>query len=128
MYENLKNKTVLYIEDDQFIREQTSSLLNVVFGNVHIAENGQEGLSLFSEHSNSIDAIVTDINMPILTGIQMCKKLRSSREFNTPIIGVSAYSDDDNMLNESKDLFTMYLRKPIEIKDLIDSIEEVITG
>lgn len=48
--------------------------------------------------------------------------------YDTPIIGVSAYSDDDNMLNESKNLFTLYVRKPIEIKDLIDSIEEVITG
>lgn len=128
MYENLKNKTVLYIEDDKFIREQTSSLLNVVFGNVHTAENGQEGLTLFKEHSSNIDAIITDINMPILTGIQMCKELRSCSSFDTPIIGVSAYSDDDNMLNESKNLFTLYVRKPIEIKDLIDSIEEVITG
>lgn len=66
--------------------------------------------------------------MPILTGIQMCQELRSCSNFNTPIIGVSAYSDDDNMLNDSKDLFTLYLRKPIEIKDLINSIEEVIIG
>lgn len=128
MYENLKNKTVLYIEDDKFIREQTSSLLNVVFENVFIAQDGQEGLDLFKKNSDNIDAIVTDINMPVLTGIQMCKELKACSQFNTPIIGVSAYSDDDNMLNESKGLFTLYLRKPIEIKDLIDSIEEVIIG
>lgn len=126
MYENLKNKTVLYIEDDQFIREQTASLLNVVFENVLTANNGEEGLQLFSKNSEKIHAIVTDINMPILTGIQMSKELKSDTNFNTPIIGVSAYSDDDNMLNEANDLFTLYLRKPIEIKDLIDAIEEVI--
>ncbi|MFK2822298.1 response regulator [Malaciobacter sp. WC5094] len=126
MYENLKNKTVLYIEDDQFIREQTASLLNVVFENVLTANNGEEGLQLFSKNSEKIHAIVTDINMPILTGIQMSKELKSDKNFNTPIIGVSAYSDDDNMLNEANDLFTLYLRKPIEIKDLIDAIEEVI--
>ncbi|MGA1940051.1 response regulator [Arcobacter sp. YIC-310] len=126
MYENLKNKTVLYIEDDQFIREQTASLLNVVFENVLTANNGEEGLQLFSKNSEKIHAIVTDINMPILTGIQMSKELKSDTNFNTPIIGVSAYSDDDNMLNEANNLFTLYLRKPIEIKDLIDAIEEVI--
>lgn len=126
MYENLKNKTVLYIEDDQFIREQTASLLNVVFENVLTANNGEEGLQLFSKNSEKIHAIVTDINMPILTGIQMSKELKSDTNFNTPIIGVSAYSDDDNMLSEANDLFTLYLRKPIEIKDLIDAIEEVI--
>jgi len=47
MYEQLKQINVLYVEDDQFIREQTSSLLNVVLNNVFCAIDGQEGLEYF---------------------------------------------------------------------------------
>ncbi len=128
MYENLKNKTILYVEDDAQIQEQTCSLLNVVFKEVISALDGNDAIEKYREHQNKIDAIITDINMPNLSGTDMIKKLNDEFDMSkVPLIGVSAYSDDDLALkNDSKELFTFYLRKPIEIKTLIDKIEEGI--
>ncbi len=128
MYENLKDKTILYVEDDAQIQEQTCSLLNVVFKEVIPALDGNDAIEKYREHQDKIAAIITDINMPNLSGTNMIKKLNDEFDMSkVPLIGVSAYSDDDLALkNDSKELFTFYLRKPIEIKTLIDKIEEGI--
>lgn len=128
MYNELKNKTILYVEDDTQIQEQTCSLLRVIFKEVIQALDGKEGLEKFKQNNKSIDAIITDINMPIMSGTHMIKEINMQYDMkNIPIIGVSAYCDDDLVLkNESKELFTSYLRKPIEIKTLIDEIQKGI--
>ncbi|MGM0519496.1 MAG: response regulator [Campylobacterota bacterium] len=128
MYNELKNKTILYVEDDIQIQEQTCSLLKVVFKEVIQALDGQEGLEKFEKYHKDIDAVITDINMPNMSGTDMIKKINEQYDMkDIPIIGVSAYSDDDLVLkNESKELFISYLRKPIEIKSLLDEIQKAL--
>ena len=126
MYEDLKNINILYVEDDDFIREQTSSLLSVIFNNVYTAIDGQEGIEKFESYKSELDAIITDINMPKISGIDMSKRIQSMNNSSIPIIAVSAYSEDDHAVQDINDIFTYYLRKPIQIKDLINSIDEAI--
>jgi len=128
MYENLKNINILYVEDDDFIREQTSSLLSVIFNNVYTANDGQDGIDKYKSYIDQLDAIITDINMPKVSGIDMSKEIKALNDSNIPIIAVSAYSKDDNAVQDDTDIFTYYLRKPIQIKDLINSIDEAIKG
>ena len=64
MYENLKDINILYVEDDEFIREQTATLLSVVFNKIHTAIDGQDGINKFNSLNDEIHVIVTDINMP----------------------------------------------------------------
>lgn len=124
MYDNLKDINILYVEDDEFIREQTSTLLSVVFNKVHTAEDGKDGIEKFNLLADEIHVIVTDINMPKISGIDMSKTIKSSIKKDIPIIAVSAYSQEDHILQDIADLFTFYLRKPTQIKDLIKSIED----
>jgi len=127
MYEQLRKINILYVEDDDFIREQTSSLLKTIFNNVYTANNGQEGIEKYKSYTNDLDAIITDINMPKISGIDMAKQINASDSNNkTPIIAVSAYSCEDYGMEEIKDNFSHYLRKPIQIKELINSIEKAI--
>jgi len=63
--------------------------------------------------------------MPNLSGIDMVKQMKVKNN-NIPIIAVSAYSQDDKILDNIEGLFTKYLRKPVQIKEIIDSIEEVV--
>lgn len=122
MYENLKDINILYVEDDEFIREQTATLLSVVFNKIHTAIDGQDGINKFNALNDDIHVIVTDINMPKISGIDMSKSIKSNLERNIPIIAISAYSQEDHILEDIADLFTFYLRKPTQIKDLIKSI------
>jgi len=126
MYEELKNINILYVEDDDFIREQTSSLLSVIFNNVYTANDGQDGIEKFESYEDELHAVITDINMPKVSGIDMSKKIKSMNNSDIPIIAVSAYSEDDHAVQDITDIFTNYLRKPIQIKDLINSIDEAI--
>lgn len=126
MYEDLKNINILYVEDDDFIREQTSALLSVIFNNVYTANDGQDGIEKFQSYSNELHAVITDINMPKISGIDMSKQIKIQHDTNIPIIAVSAYSEDDHAVQNINDIFRFYLRKPIQIKDLINKIEEAI--
>ena len=62
--ELLKKYTILYIEDDDVIRTELSSLLENFFHSVIVASNGKEGLRTYLTNQNNIDIIVSDINMP----------------------------------------------------------------
>ena len=90
---NLLNKfTLLYVEDDDVIRTELSSILENLFKSVKIASNGKEALRTYLENQDDIDIIVSDINMPELNGIEMIKKIREIKD-NVPAIFTTAHSD-----------------------------------
>lgn len=74
----LKRLKALYVEDDENIRNELASLLGNFFDTVYTASDGQEGLELFIKHQDDIDVVLSDINMPKMTGIEMVKKLGQS--------------------------------------------------
>lgn len=125
MYENLKDINILYVEDDQFINEQTSSLLKVIFKEVYTAFDGEEGLELFKKHSNDIQIVVTDINMPKICGSTMAKGILEIKK-DMPVIAVSAYSLDEEVIEQSIEVFADYLRKPVQIKELLEIIQKAL--
>lgn len=124
MYKDLKKYNILYAEDDDYIREQTTALLKIVFNNIYIAKDGEEALELFNKNYKDLDIIVTDINMPKLDGISFAIKVKEKVQI--PVIAVSAYSKTDYKLDELEKNFYFYLRKPIQIKDLINNIQKAI--
>lgn len=63
------NITVLYVEDEQSVRDEITLILQEMVAKVITAEDGEEGLKKFKE--NKIDLIVTDVNMPKSSGIEM---------------------------------------------------------
>ncbi|XOB62838.1 response regulator [Campylobacterota bacterium DY0563] len=120
----LKRLKLLYVEDDDTVRADLSSLLSNFFDTVYTAKDGQEGLSLYKQKQNEIDVIVADINMPGLTGIQMLQKIR---EFDkeVPTIFATAYSDNEFLVDAIKLKVSEYIIKPIDIRNLMTSLNEI---
>ena len=111
-----KALNILYVEDESVIRRNVQICLDHIF-NVIVAENGEEGLISF--HKNNIDLIITDINMPIKNGICMIEEIKKINP-NIPCIVTTAYElDVINSLLSSVD-FCKYLKKPFDVKDLLD--------
>lgn len=129
--EELKKLSILYVEDDDFIRENFAQLLKQIFKEVIVAKDGKDGVYKFNENIKDIDAIITDINMPELSGIDMARvinKIKDKLGDKTPIIAVSAYSCEDYGFKEITKHFNSYMKKPIKIKELIINVEKTLKG
>ncbi len=113
----LKNITLLYVEDDVLIREQTKIILTKLFKKVFCADDGQNGLELFKEHQNEIDVIVTDINMPNMNGLEMIEQINILKS-SIPTIVTTAHTDSNYLINAIDLNVDKYIAKPIQIKDL----------
>ena len=119
--EILKTISVLYVEDENDVREFTSKLLSSLLQNVYVAQNGLEGLKIFEEHKDDIDLIVSDINMPKMDGLSMCEAIKKINP-EIPLVITSAHNDT-NFLKRSIEIgVTTYAMKPIDLYQLIESI------
>jgi DNA-binding NarL/FixJ family response regulator len=65
------SSTILLVDDDTFVRSTLSACLQKAGYQVMAASNGREGLVLFEQASNSISLLVTDVEMPVMSGIEL---------------------------------------------------------
>ncbi len=116
----LEEFTVLYVEDNKDMQMYMDELLKDEVKELYQAYNGIEGLSIFEEKRP--DIIITDVSMPILNGLEMCKKIKQIEQ-DQIIILLSSLSDI-NVIKESIDLnIDGYINKPIlDIDDFLEKI------
>jgi len=81
-----KRRTVLVVDDDPFIREFIAEVLRMQQLRSLHAANGAEALAQFRQHRQTIGLVLTDINMPVLDGLELVRALR--READQPAIAV----------------------------------------
>jgi len=105
-----KNITILYVEDNAFIREEAVEYLSLLYTNVLEASNGEEALEVYA--SCKPDIIITDIEMPIMNGLQMVKRIRRNDK-KTPIIIVTAFIDAEYLLEAIELRLVKYIIKPL---------------
>jgi YesN/AraC family two-component response regulator len=119
-YEILKEITLLYIEDDMAVMEIFSRGLVRKVKKLFTATNGQEGLEKYLEFKP--DIIVTDIKMPIMSGLEMVEKIRKI-DFDIPIIITSAHGETNILLEAITLNVSGYVMKPVDKKKLFTKIE-----
>lgn len=115
----MKALSVLYVEDDDEIRELLSRFLSRWVGTLYTATNGEEGAKAFGECHP--DVVVTDIKMPIMDGLEMAQAIKkSSRE--VPIIVITAYSERDYFIRAIEVGVDQYVTKPVNTDTLLGAI------
>jgi len=117
--------SLLYVEDEQITRETVLTLLGRRFPGltIHSAQDGAQAVRLFRELSP--DLVVTDIRMPIMSGIEMARQVMELKP-SLPVIVTSAHSDM-NYLIESIELgISRYVLKPIDSGKLFAAIESAL--
>jgi len=114
----LKRLKALYVEDDKHIRTELSALLSNFFGKVYTGSDGAEGLEIYLKNKDDIDVIISDINMPKLTGIEMLTKIREV-DTKVPVLFATAYSDNEFLSEAIKLKVHDYIIKPIDIRNLL---------
>jgi DNA-binding response OmpR family regulator len=120
----LKDCVILYVEDESSIQNQTKLILDDFVKEVKVASNGEEGLKIALEED--IDIIVTDIMMPNMNGIDMLKTLKNEHNKNIPTIITTAFTETEYLMEAIKLKVDGFITKPINIKDLINSIYAIM--
>jgi len=120
----LKRLRILYVEDDATIRTELSQLLSNFFETVYTAEDGKEGLEIYLRNQDEIDIILSDINMPKLSGIDMVKAIRGV-DSKVPIFFATAHSDNEFLSEAIKLKIYEYIIKPIDIRHLLSLMNDL---
>jgi signal transduction histidine kinase len=119
-------RTILYIEDDPSSRRLIERLLTHAGYQVLLAERGLDGIDI--ARSKRPDLILTDINLPDLSGNDIATALRNEVNFHdTPIVALTAQGQA-GMLTALATGITGFLTKPIDIETFIDKVEFYLGG
>ncbi len=117
MFKDLK---VLYVEDEDFIRETTKESLEFMSINVVTANDGEEAYQKYLEFEP--DVMITDIEMPKLNGLQLIEKIRRDDK-KIQIIVTTAYEHSQYLLKAIELHLVKYLLKPIHITELKNALQ-----
>ncbi|MDP3292784.1 MAG: response regulator, partial [Sulfuricurvum sp.] len=114
--EQLKDKTVLFLEDNVELALNATSLLNIFVQKVHHVSTITEAELLFEK--SHIDIIISDIKLKNENGLDFIRKIRSTN-VQIPILIISGHKDEDFLLRSIPLGLTAYLLKPIKYDELI---------
>ncbi|MBS1190800.1 MAG: putative domain HDIG-containing protein [Rhodocyclaceae bacterium] len=117
----VRSLRVLYVEDQEEIRELLARFLTRRVARLDVAEDGEEGAQKFV--AGEYDVVVTDIKMPRLDGLEMIERIKATGR-SVPIIVVTAYSDRDFLLRAIELGVDRYVTKPVDPDLLVHAIQE----
>lgn len=116
-------KNILMIEDDPSIVELACIHLKDIHCNLTKAYTGFQGLDY--AFANTYDAIILDIMLPDIDGIEICKRLRAEKNF-TPILMLTARSEEIDKIIGLETGADDYLTKPFSIREFIARVKALI--
>jgi len=124
-YKLLKNKIVLYVEDDLALQSNIKQILGNFFDEVLIASDGDEAIDIYLQNQNRIDLMITDINMPKTNGIELSKYIREYDK-KLPIVIISAYTNTDYLLDSIDLNIISYITKPFTTKKVFLLLDKIL--
>ena len=116
---------ILLVDDEEQIVAVTGELLESLGYSVTGRTSARESLLLFSGSSAEFDLIITDLTMPYLTGLELCKKMKEIRP-NIPVILFTGYREDfssDAAKDAGVDAFFM---KPVSFKEMARIVRKTL--
>jgi|TARA_R110002050_G_scaffold164460_4_gene294516 DNA-binding response OmpR family regulator len=121
--EKLKDISILCVEDEDGIREFIVGTLKYYFKEVYEARNGLEALEMYEEYRPKI--ILSDIEMPRMNGLEFVKRIRQN-DLSTSIIMLTAYSNEEYLMNLINLNIDHFILKPLNLKKLNEALTKYI--
>lgn len=118
-----KTLNILFVEDNKEVSEQIQKMLENFFDKIDLAFDGEEALKLYNE--NFYDIVITDLSMPKLDGISLCKEIMKQNE-NQIILVISAYTHPNDLHDLINIGVSKFIQKPINTKDIIETLTNTI--
>jgi two-component system, cell cycle sensor histidine kinase and response regulator CckA len=120
------NHTVLVVDDEEIVNYVAQDMLKIAGYQTLSVSNGREAVKLYSSHSSEIDAILLDMIMPELGGLETFRELKRINP-NVKVVVASGYEEDERSQEIMKEGAITYLRKPFLMQALLDAIKDALT-
>ena len=117
----LGNLKVLLVEDEEKVREYIAKSLRYIVSEVQEASNGKEALKILDTFSP--DIIITDLEMPVMNGVEFIKTLRK-RDKNVCIAVLTAHSTNEYLINLVDMHIEQFIIKPINFDKMLVVLEK----
>ena len=123
-----KNLSVLYVEDEVSLLQETAAFLEDFFYHVDTAKNGLVAFNKYNEYydreSKYYDLVITDVNMPVMDGMDLIRDIYSLNNVQ-PIIVVSAYSESSKLIQMIQSGVSNFLMKPINSEEFMKMLYKI---
>ncbi len=117
-------RTILLVEDDPFVLDATSRILQSADFNVLPAVDAQAAIKIFADHLSEIDLVMTDMVLPGHSGQQLTQDLRDQSP-TLAVLVTSGYANPEYE-TEAPDSRSYFLPKPYSKRTLVDKIEKIL--
>ena len=120
--QSLQTFSLLFVEDESESRDMITRMVAGEFPNctLYTADNGVQGMELFKQFTP--DIVMTDLNMPVMNGVEMINKIRAINA-DTKYIVLSAYNHINIFGGVQETGICAYLSKPIHLELLFETIK-----
>jgi twitching motility two-component system response regulator PilH len=118
--------TVLVVEDTNSERELICDYLRQGGYAVVSATDGAEGLEKFSKTNPNV--VITDLVMPGMSGLEMCRAIKKAATTKVPIIACTSKSQDLDRMWGMKQGVDIYLTKPFTKEDILQAVRSLGVG
>ena len=119
---------VLIVDDSKVVRRiisKTLKLTGIDINEIHDASNGKEALEVMNDEW--IDIVFTDINMPVMGGVEMVEKMDKDGLMQTiPVIVISTEGSETRIEQLTQKGVKAYLRKPVTPEKLRDVVKDIL--
>ena len=119
-------KTILIVDDSEFVRSYHSHILEQAHFRVITAVDGSDGLEKL--YTNSCDLVLTDINMSNMDGYEFIRRIRADEKYSSlPVIIVSTESEGKDKTKGFLAGANLYIVKPSSPEMMVENIRMVIS-
>ena len=128
LYNISKDLNILFVEDEEELRNQYTRFFKKIFKRVDTSSNGEDGLfkyrDFYKQEGKYYDLVVSDIMMPKMNGIELSKHILEDNK-EQQILIISAYNDSDKLQSLMELGIHYFIHKPMELQNMIIVLNKV---
>ena len=120
----LNQFNILYLEDDEDLLRHTTDILEDFVHKIYPVKTSKEALEILL--NKKVDVIISDILLKDENGIEFLKYIQNEKNIYIPTILTTAHTDTQYLLDAIKLKVENYIIKPIKVKELLDTLYNVL--
>lgn len=123
-----RRHSVLIVDDCDTMTQFLQEMLSFIgFVEIHVCGDGWEALDWLEEHEGRVDLVISDWNMPEMTGLELLQKVRGTEQFaRLPFLMITGEAEVERIKEAMVAGADQYIVKPFSLKILQAKLDKVL--